>query len=72
MQQIDELYVQLAGYHTLPFVQEQYHQTNLESPVGDWFAASTAPHYFNNRKLSIYGGTNEIQKNIIAKNVLGL
>lgn len=72
MQQIDELYVQLAGYHALPFVQEQYHQTNLDSPVGDWFAISTAPHYFNNRKLSIYGGTNEIQKNIIAKNVLGL
>ena len=30
-----------------------------------------APGYFNNRKVSIYGGSNEIQRNIIAKAVLG-
>ena len=36
----------------------------------DW-AGPTAPQYFNNRKVSIYGGTNEIQHNIIAKAVLG-
>jgi alkylation response protein AidB-like acyl-CoA dehydrogenase len=29
-------------------------------------------HYFNNRKLSIFGGSNEIQKNIISKMILGL
>ncbi|MDO9237065.1 MAG: acyl-CoA dehydrogenase family protein [Aquabacterium sp.] len=33
---------------------------------------TTAHQYFNNRKLSIYGGSNEIQKNIIAKMMLGL
>ena len=38
----------------------------------DQHAATVAPHYFNWRKASIYGGTNEIQKNIIAKMVLGL
>ena len=37
----------------------------------DWADASAAS-YFNNRKVSIYGGSNEIQKNIIAKAVLGL
>jgi alkylation response protein AidB-like acyl-CoA dehydrogenase len=31
-----------------------------------------ARQYFNLRKLSIYGGSNEIQKNIVAKTVLGL
>jgi alkylation response protein AidB-like acyl-CoA dehydrogenase len=31
-----------------------------------------APHYFNLRKVSIYGGSNEIQRNIIAKAILGL
>jgi len=31
-----------------------------------------APNYFNTRKVSIYGGSNEIQKNIIAKAILGL
>jgi alkylation response protein AidB-like acyl-CoA dehydrogenase len=33
---------------------------------------SAAAHYFNARKLSIFGGSNEIQKNIIAKMILGL
>jgi pimeloyl-CoA dehydrogenase large subunit len=37
----------------------------------DW-AGWAAASYFNNRKVSIYGGSNEIQKNIIAKAVLGL
>ena len=37
----------------------------------DW-TAQIAPSYFNNRKVSIYGGSNEIQRNIITKAVLGL
>lgn len=37
----------------------------------DW-AGWAAASYFNNRKVSIYGGSNEIQRNIIAKAVLGL
>ena len=43
-----------------------------EPPVGPDYAGHAAPGYFNYRKVSIYGGTNEIQKNIIAKAVLGL
>ena len=39
--------------------------------VDDW-TTMIAPGYFNYRKVSIYGGSNEIQKNIIAKAVLGL
>ena len=31
-----------------------------------------APTYFNTRKVTIYGGSNEIQRNIIAKQILGL
>jgi alkylation response protein AidB-like acyl-CoA dehydrogenase len=34
--------------------------------------AANAGEYFNNRKMSIYGGSNEIQKNILAKAMLGL
>ncbi len=34
-------------------------------------AEATAAHYFNNRKLSIYGGSNEIQRNILARQLLG-
>ena len=43
-----------------------------EPPIGPDYAAPLAPHYFNWRKISIYGGSNEIQKNIIAKAILGL
>ena len=42
------------------------------TPVGPDEAASAASLYFNNRKLSIFGGSNEIQKNIISKMILGL
>ena len=36
------------------------------------FAVSAAGDYFNMRKLSIFGGSNEIQRNIIAQMLLGL
>jgi alkylation response protein AidB-like acyl-CoA dehydrogenase len=42
------------------------------SGVGPPEAAFAAAEYFNNRKLSIYGGSNEIQRNIISKMILGL
>ena len=40
--------------------------------IGSDMEANTALRYFNNRKASIYGGSNEIQTNIISKAVLGL
>ena len=43
-----------------------------EPPIGPDWAGAVAPYYFNWRKVSIYGGSNEIQKNIIAKAILGL
>jgi len=43
-----------------------------EPPIGPDWAGPLAPQYFNYRKTSIYGGANEIQKNIIAKAILGL
>lgn len=71
-QAIDELFMEVAGLYALPFVPEQYDSDFTDDPVGPLFAANTAPHYYNNRKVSIYGGSNEIQKNIIAKQVLEL
>ena len=72
-QAVDELYVESAGYYALPYVPEQY---VLGFPEEDRIGAGTetdyAPRYFNFRKASIYGGSNEIQKNIVAKHVLGL
>lgn len=69
---IDELYMELAAYHMLPFVPEQFVGGFEGEKVGVGMLANTANIYFNNRKKSIYGGSNEIQKNIISKAVLGL
>jgi alkylation response protein AidB-like acyl-CoA dehydrogenase len=48
---------------------ESEHGSN-EPDDSDW-AAPAAPGYFNYRKTTIYGGSNEIQRNILAKAVLG-
>ena len=40
--------------------------------IGPFFAHAASSTYFNNRKVSIYGGSNEIQKNIISKMIVGL
>lgn len=69
-QKISKLYREAAGPYALPFTAEN--GDPLDSPVGPDFADIAATEYFNLRKLSIFGGTNEIQKNIIAKAILGL
>lgn len=72
-QAIDELYVEAAGYYALPFVPGQYDaEFPVDERIGEGNETSTALRYFNYRKASIYGGSNEIQKNIVAKHVLGL
>jgi len=71
-QLIDELQLEMAGYYGLPFVKQQFMEGFEGEPVGPGAAINSGPYYFNNRKASIYGGSNEIQKNIICKAVLGL
>ena len=72
-QSIDALFVEAAGYYALPYVPAQYDLAFLdEDRIGAGSETRTSLQYFNNRKASIYGGSNEIQKNIIAKHVLGL
>lgn len=72
-QAVDALYVEAAGYYALPYVPDQYALGFPdEERVGEGAETKTSLRYFNFRKASIYGGSNEIQKNIIAKHVLGL
>ena len=71
-QAIDTLYMEAAGYYALPFVPHQYVPDFGDAFVGEGAETTTSLRYFNFRKASIYGGSNEIQKNIIAKHVLGL
>ncbi|PWR21416.1 acyl-CoA dehydrogenase family protein [Zavarzinia aquatilis] len=70
-QAITELAVEAAGYYAFAYNRRAMDGAN-EPVVGPAATAFAAPSYFNMRKTSIYGGSNEIQKNIIAKMVLGL
>ena len=72
-QAISELLLEVAGPYALPdqMPPDDADRWN-EPPIGPDWGATLAPHYFNWRKASIYGGSNEIQKNIIAKAILGL
>lgn len=65
------LLMEVMGPYAVPYIPEHDDRWNEPSEVPD-YAPSAAPNYFNFRKVSIYGGSNEIQKNIIAKAVLGL
>lgn len=76
-QEISDLFRRAAGPYAMPFIEEQLEANSDganvdEQPVGPGFAGTVAAQYFNLRKLSIFGGSNEIQKNIIAKAILGL
>ncbi|HAH11890.1 MAG TPA: pimeloyl-CoA dehydrogenase large subunit [Alphaproteobacteria bacterium] len=70
-QAVTELVLEAVGHHALPFVENPWERVNTPFPAPD-YAVPAAPYYFNARKGSIYAGSNEIQRNIMAKMVLGL
>ena len=70
---ITELLLEVVGPYALP--EQTSHDEDErwnEPPVGPDWGGPLAAQYFNMRKTTIYGGSNEIQKNIIAKAILGL
>jgi len=71
-QALTELMMQAVGPYALPFRVEALDAGFRGEPVGPDHAAPLAATYCNMRKASIYGGSNEIQKNIIAQLILGL
>ena len=71
-QRLSELMVEAAGPLALPFDPAYLEGEQEHSAIDDDFAAPLLPHYFNYRKTSIYGGSNEIQRNIISQMILGL
>ncbi|WP_170451090.1 acyl-CoA dehydrogenase family protein [Ruegeria arenilitoris] len=68
-QEINDLVRRAVGPYAMPFASEAVAGDN--DPIGPDYAASVAAQYFNNRKLSIFGGSNEIQRGIIAKVKMG-
>ena len=73
-QAITELTLEAVGNYAAPFVADPWgHLRGDNTPLpGPDYASPAAPAYFNYRKTSIYAGSNEIQRNIMAKLVLGL
>jgi len=71
-QQLTELMVEALGPQALPFDPAYLDGEREHALAGDDDAAPLAGYYFNFRKTSIYGGSNEIQKNIITQMILGL
>lgn len=70
-QAITELLVEALGPHALPFLHEDRQlYVGHDDDRSDY--AGIVANYLGMRKLSIYGGSNEIQKNIIAQRMLGL
>lgn len=71
-QQISALARIAAGPYCAPYIPEAREELFAGEPVGPDFAAAAMADYLNNRKLSIYAGSNEVQREIIAKTALGL
>ena len=71
-QRLTDLTLEAAGHYGAPYFRGFPKDGNNAYPIGPDFAHRAAPTYFNMRKTSIFGGSNEIQRNIIAKVVLGL
>ena len=68
-QELNDLARRAVGPYAMPFPSESVEGDN--DPIGPDYAAPVSAAYFNNRKLSIFGGSNEIQRGIIAKVKMG-
>lgn len=71
-QRLTELTLEAVGTYGAPDHRGFPEDGSNEFPIGPDYAHHSAPTYFNFRKTSIYGGSNEIQRNIITKMILGL
>ena len=71
-QRLTELTLEAVGAYGAPDRRGFPEDGSNAFPIGPDYAHPTAPTYFNFRKTSIYGGSNEIQRNIITKMILGL
>ncbi|UWQ57751.1 acyl-CoA dehydrogenase family protein [Leisingera caerulea] len=71
-QEINALTRSAVGPYAMPFASEALEDGSNLGPVGPDYAEAATAQYLNNRKLSIFGGSNEIQRTILSKAILEL
>ena len=71
-QRYTELLMLAGGPFSLPYIFDAMEAGWQGDYVGGVQYAPLAPNYFNTRKTTIYGGSNEVQRNIVAQTVLGV
>jgi alkylation response protein AidB-like acyl-CoA dehydrogenase len=71
-QRYTELMMLAAGPYALPLIQEAMEAGWQGDHVGAAYCAPLASTYLNFRKTTIYGGSNEVQRNIVAQTILGV
>ncbi|MDO9222672.1 MAG: acyl-CoA dehydrogenase family protein [Caulobacter sp.] len=72
MQRLDELAVEITGHYAAPYQPAAREAGSNEPPIGPAHSLIAVARYLNNRASSIYGGSNEIQRGIMARLILGL
>ena len=72
LQETNDLMCRACGPYATPDLPQAFDPGWNGEPPGPDYALRAARKYFNNRKISIYGGSNEIQQGIITKAILGL
>ena len=70
--EINDLARRALGAYAMPFVSEALDEGYNEPPIGPDYANPIASEHFNHRKMAIYAGSNEVQREIITKTKLGL
>ena len=70
-QKVSELAVEAVRWYGVPFTELRNYDSNIV-PIGGDYVDDVAPRYFNNRKTTIYGVSSEVQRNVLAKAMLGL
>ncbi len=70
-QRYTELMMLAGGPFSLPFIHEAMAAGWQGEYIGAAHCAPLASHYFNTRKTTIYGGSSEVQRNIVAQTMLG-